>query len=165
MGRYLFLSRDDGRGVMALRGRLPAEAGALVEKALGRIAEAAPPDPELGGYESRGARMADALVTLAAAQVSEDADPDRACVVVHADAAFLAGGAGAAELEGGAPLAAETARRLACDAHVEVVAEGEDGRPLGVGRRTRQVPAWLARQIRHRDEGCRFPGCGRLRGA
>jgi HNH endonuclease len=34
-----------------------------------------------------------------------------------------------------------------------------DGRPLSVGRRTRTVPPALARALRSRDGGCRFPGC------
>ncbi|HJQ90525.1 MAG TPA: HNH endonuclease signature motif containing protein [Acidimicrobiia bacterium] len=31
---------------------------------------------------------------------------------------------------------------------------------LGIGRRSRLVPAWLRRQLWHRDGGCQFPGCG-----
>jgi hypothetical protein len=31
---------------------------------------------------------------------------------------------------------------------------------VGVGRITRIPPAWLLRQVRYRDGGCRFPGCG-----
>jgi hypothetical protein len=58
---------------------------------------------------------------------------------------------------------AETARRLACDCRWQLVAEDEAGRALGLGRKTRQTPTWLARQVRRRDGGCRFPGCSRKR--
>ncbi len=36
-------------------------------------------------------------------------------------------------------------------------------RSLGIGRRSRLVPAWLRRQLWFRDGGCRFPGCGTRR--
>jgi hypothetical protein len=34
------------------------------------------------------------------------------------------------------------------------------GRVLDVGRRTRTIPPALRLALRHRDHGCRFPGCG-----
>jgi HNH endonuclease len=55
-------------------------------------------------------------------------------------------------------LAAETARRLACDAAIVPLIE-RGGKPLSVGRRTRAVPAALRRALASRDRGCRFPGC------
>ena len=36
----------------------------------------------------------------------------------------------------------------------------EDGRTLEVGARTRTIPPALRRALHHRDQGCRFPGCG-----
>ena len=38
-----------------------------------------------------------------------------------------------------------------------------DGRPVGVGRKTRSIPPHVSRLLRHRDRGCRFPGCGNAR--
>ena len=35
-----------------------------------------------------------------------------------------------------------------------------DGRVLEVGARTRTIPPALRRALQHRDQGCRFPGCG-----
>ena len=58
--------------------------------------------------------------------------------------------------------AGETVQRMACDAVVEWVVEAA-GMPIGIGRRSRIVPAWLRRHVAHRDGGCRFPGCGRTR--
>ena len=34
---------------------------------------------------------------------------------------------------------------------------------VGIGRVSRQIPAWLRRALDHRDEGCRFPSCARTR--
>jgi hypothetical protein len=88
----------------------------------------------------------------------------RAEIVVHVEAGALApGGEGVAALECGVPLAPETVRRLACDGLIRAVAHGADGRPLGVGRRRRTVPRSLLRLLRHRDGGCRFPGCTNTR--
>jgi hypothetical protein len=108
-------------------------------------------------------RCADALVELAAAHIADDADPDRATIVVHVGADTLLDGAGVGEIEDGPAISVETARRLACDARLQVVVDGPDGRPIGVGRVTRRTPPWLERMVRHRDQGCRFPGCGRRR--
>jgi hypothetical protein len=36
----------------------------------------------------------------------------------------------------------------------------QDGRLLEVGARTRTIPPALRRALHHRDQGCRFPGCG-----
>ena len=55
---------------------------------------------------------------------------------------------------------AETSRRLACDASRVVMRHDEDGRLLEVGARTRTIPSALRRALHHRDQGCRFPGCG-----
>jgi len=37
---------------------------------------------------------------------------------------------------------------------------GADGNITEVGARTRTIPPALRRALRHRDNGCRFPGCG-----
>jgi hypothetical protein len=151
--------------MLRLEGRLPAAEGAVVRKALERIAESAPPDPDTGGFEPYEARCADALVQLASQQLAHDTDPDRATVVVHIDSDVLTGaGAAVAELEDGPPLSGETAQRLACDARWQIMPE-HDGIPVGIGRTSRRIPPWLNRQLRLRDQGCRFPGCGRRRWA
>ena len=138
---------------------MPWDQLATVTAAVTRLAEQASPDPETGEYESYGARCADALVALAGATLAADADADRATVVVHVDAATLAGDEdGLAELEDGTRLSVETVRRLACGARWQLLAEGPDG-CVKVGRMSRTPPAWMARRIRRRDKGCRFAGC------
>ncbi len=160
--RYLRL-RNDSDGSLMVNGRLAAAEGAVVKKAIERLVEQAPPQPD-GLYGSHDARCADALVQMASTTIAEDADPDRATVVVHVGAEALNDLHGAAELDDGTPIPSETARRLACDARLQVVVDGVDGQAIGVGRTTRTVPPWLLRQLRRRDRGCRFADCGRARG-
>ena len=148
---------------LRLSGRLADADGAVVVAALDRLAEQKAPDPVTGMYELHQVRAADALVELASTRLGADADADRATVVVHVGAEALAGGAGNAVLEDGPAISGHTARRLACDARLQLVVDGLDGQPVGVGRTARTVPPWLARMVRRRDRGCRFPGCGRTR--
>ncbi|MGH2750174.1 MAG: DUF222 domain-containing protein [Actinomycetota bacterium] len=157
--RCLELSWSLDRTTLRISGRLPTDLGAVVEKAIRRRAAAQPKGPD-GLYRPAEQTAADALVELASAAIAADADADRATVVVHTESIVLAGD-GTAELEGRHPLAAETLRRLACDCRVTFVNHDQLGHPLGVGHTTRKVPRWLDREVRYRDGGCRFPGCGR----
>ena len=72
---------------------------------------------------------------------------------------------GTCHIEDGPALAAETARRLSCDApEVRLTADAR-GQPLDLGRKRRRVSAALYRALRARDRTCSFPGCeatGRL---
>lgn len=152
----------EGR-MLQLSGRLPAEAGATVVAAIERVAEAAKPDPATGVFDPYEARAADALVELASSHLGAASSPHRATVVVHADVAALTGGAGVVEVEGGPSLDVEALRRQACDCRLELAAHGPGGALVGVGRARRTIPGWMNRALRHRDGGCRFPGCERRR--
>jgi hypothetical protein len=141
---------DDG--MLRIEGRLAAEDGAVLMKAL----EAADPDdPDL----SYSARRAMALVALARGETDAPAE-----VVVHVDADTLSGEqvSDQCRLEAGPTIAPELARRLGCDAAVVTIVE-RDGRPLSVGRRTRAITPALRRALASRDQGCRFPGCTNTR--
>ena len=113
---------------------------------------------------SRTVRRADALAWMAE-RVFEPGDapalsPDRHEIVVHVEAEVLSnGGAGRCEIEHRTAIAAETARRLCCDAGIVPVVDGANGEPLSVGRRTRSIPPAVRRALSNRDRGCRFPGC------
>ena len=72
--------------VVHLKGQLPVDQGTLITNVLTRMASDSPPDPERKVYETFEARAADALVELASLHVGDDADADRATVVVHVDA-------------------------------------------------------------------------------
>jgi hypothetical protein len=180
----------DEDGSLVLKGRLPAEIGALVVKAL----DAAVNDPAVNDVAARdvsaetsakpaawglitkasdekpswGARRADALGRIAESFLQHGAEAlnpgDRQQIVVHVDAETLRdGGAGRCELEDGPSLAVETVRRLACDASIISVLENAQGEPLNVGRKTRSIPPALRRALNARDRGCRFPGCSNTR--
>ena len=113
---------------------------------------------------SRTVRRADALAWMAE-RLFESGDapalaPDRHEIVVHVEAEVLADGrAGRCEIEHRTAIAAETARRLCCDAGIVPVVDGANGEPLSVGRRTRSIPPAVRRALSSRDRGCRFPGC------
>jgi hypothetical protein len=163
----------DDDGSLVIKARLPAEAGEVFLKAL-EAAEAALPPPDVSAetslepVQSRTVRRADALALMAEGFLASDQQPlsggDRQQIVVHVDAQTLKHDhVGRCELEDGSGLAAETARRLACDASLVVLVEDEQGEPLNVGRKTRTIPPALRRALRSRDRGCRFPGCTHTR--
>jgi Domain of unknown function (DUF222)/HNH endonuclease len=146
-----------------IRGRLDADLPglemSLVESAIGERADRIPPNPESGLFDPYPQRMADGLVELCATTGDENGP---AQIVVHADLDALTTDpetTGVAELEGGPVIANETARRLSCDPIVECTIY-DHRQVLGIGRRSRLIPAWLRRQLWHRDGGCQFPGCG-----
>ena len=147
---------------LRLSGRLPEDDGARLVKALDRISDSLPKNPETGLFDSADVRRADALMELASRNLGSDSDPDRATVVVHAPVGALADD-WLAELEAGILIGSETLRRLACDCRAQMAVHNPDGLPVGIGRLSRTIPPWLARQVRRRDRGCRFPGCERTR--
>lgn len=150
---------DEGRR-FGLQAELPAAEGAVVARALDRIADEIPRMPGERGASHADARRADALVTLASMRIAGDPDPDRATVVVHAELEALVSGRGGAEIEDGTVIHNETARRLLCNARVQAVIEDGRERAVEVGRMSREPSAWMMRQLRYRDHECRFPGCG-----
>jgi Domain of unknown function (DUF222) len=192
--RWLTWSHDDG-GSLLLRGRLPAEEGALLIEALeaarGRMHErtgddqpppADRPAPTQSTAAAEGERpavlepavgvgeeRADALVFVAdgflADAPADRTGGDRYQVVVHVDTDSLRGRerGDRCELDSEVPLAAETVRRLACDAAIVPLIE-HGGEPLDVGRKRRTIPPAIRRALAARDKGCRFPGCGARRG-
>ena len=153
---------DEGRR-LGLEGELPAAQGAIVVRALERMADSIPAMPGEEDAWSADARRADALVALASARIADDPDPDRATVVVHAQVNATTGELRCGELEDGPALHRETVERLLCTARSQTVLEDLDGNVLVLGRMTREPSASMVRQVRYRDRGCRFPGCGARR--
>lgn len=163
--RYLRWDWSTDRHVLHLRGSLPHDQGAVLVKALDRLIRRMPPIPEDSIYDSYETYAADAIHQLASMRLGADRDADRATVVAHVDAVELVDPASdaVAVLDGGPAIPVEMVRRLACDGRIEWVAEDASGSAVGIGRASRQIPAWLARQVKRRDHGCRFPGCDRTR--
>ena len=153
---------DDGRR-FGLQAELPAAQGAVVAKALQRLADDLPVMPGEEDAWHTDARRADALVALCSAQLANDADADRATVVVHVPIDGLLDGEGSGEVEGGGVIHAATARRLLCNGRIQAVIEDEGKNPVRLGRTFREPPAWMLRQLRYRDRECTFPGCGARR--
>jgi hypothetical protein len=159
-------------GSMTIRGRVPAEVGALFKRALEAALDSLPiPENVPAGtfseseelHRSRKRRV-EALAKLAESFLATGprdlSGSDRQQVVVHVDAETLRHShAGRCELEQGPSIAAETARRLACDCSVVRIVEDAKGEPLDVGRKTRTIPSGIRRALQTRDKGCRFPGC------
>jgi 5-methylcytosine-specific restriction endonuclease McrA len=168
---------QDEDGMVVVSGRLTPEAGAVLMQAvtaardaLYRRACAEVTDVSLEDAASESPSMAqqqaDALALLAETALHHGIDPgssgERYQVVVHVDAEVLANpeAAGQSVVDRGEHVSAETSRRLACDATRVVMRHEPDGRVVEVGARTRTIPPAIRRALHHRDQGCRFPGCG-----
>ena len=159
----------DEDGALVFHGRLPAEQGAVILKALEMQMEKAFQEfPEQGVSaetpdqpEARspiGARRADALAEIAETYMNSEpvanSTADRYQVIVHVSAET-------SNIDNGPHVSAETSRRIGCDCNIIGVQDDEDGEPLSIGRRSRLVPPAIRRALRLRDDGCRFPGCTR----
>jgi hypothetical protein len=161
--RSLRMYWDRHREVLHLNAVLPGAEGATVKTAIERIAEQYGPNED-GTWAPSTHREADALIELAATALADDADTDRATVVVHVDAHELNHIHGMGKLEDGPMITSEVVRRLACDGRIQPVVDGSSGEPLGIGRRSRIVPHWLMRLLKERDRGCVVNACGRTFG-
>jgi len=159
MRTFSFYTDTDGSFVF--HGRLTAEQGALlvkaVEKAKDTLWEDAPDvSAETPAELRHGNNRADALTLLAesflAHGAKESTGGDKYQVVMHIqeETTFLEDGPG---------VSAETSARLSCDASVVVMHEDRDGNLLNIGRKSRSIPPALRRALKFRDGGCRFPGC------
>ncbi len=179
----------DGDGMYVVKGRLPAEIGALLMRALEASSDAlfsrerpavvgdgvsdpagaGKSDPDTAREATQ--RRADAIGLLAeralAAGFSDGAPisgtrAERYQVLLHVEPETLtaAGDSGRSELEDGTRVSAETSRRLSCDAGIVRITHDDKGSVMSAGRRTRTIPPAIRRALDARDVGCRFPGCG-----
>jgi len=147
---------------LRFRGNLPGIEGRILDQAIDARVDEMGPNPETGMFDSHQTRAADALVELAAGQTSAGDRPS-ADITVFTDADALDGERGISELDNGAVISNQAAQRLACDATVRTVTRA-NGMTVGVGRRTRRIPAWLRELVHHRDGGhCQHPGCRHTR--
>ena len=162
--------QPDGSVVITLR--LPPEQAASFLSAAEQFAPPAEVLPD-GTRESRAARRADGAVAMAAAahaaQEVASSEP-RYLVTLHADVDALSGRPGMCEIEGFGDacelpigVAAATARRLLCDADVQVLFT-KDGEAVGMSTKASVITGRLRRLVLARDRCCQFPGCGRRAG-
>ena len=150
-GRFLAMQPSLDESWYRLWGQLTGSDGKAVEAVLDRRADTFPAYPP----SSLGERRADALVSLAQDTITTSAVP---AVSIFIDAAgFINGGETGVAVETGPRVGPNTLQELICTGSVEVNTTG--GRPLGVGRKSRVIPARLRRAVLHRDGGCVADGC------
>jgi hypothetical protein len=157
--RWLQYRYTDGGRRFRLDAELPGAAGSVVARALDRLGDEVPPMPDEEDDRLVGARRADALVALCSSRIADDADQDRATVVVHTDLDAVLDLDVNAQIEEGPVITGPTLHRLLCNARLQTVVEHPDGTVRAVGRLSREPAPWMMRQLRHRDGTCRFPGC------
>ena len=178
----------DDEGDLVGSFRMRPDQGAIFAGAIARLtdSQSVREAEEDGARDPQGAARLDALLELVEAGASELAsgtssdDESRYFVKVIAPQEQLEKtpasedgpeeGSGAkwppeppCEIEGGIPIPAETARRLACSADYVVVKTDRNGGVLDLGRKTRRPSRALRRALSLRDRHCRFPGCTRTR--
>jgi len=152
--RFLSLSQTFD-GVYRIDGWLDAEGGATLNAALNSVMGPRLADDDRSATE----RRADAAVEMARRLLDGGQLPavagQKPHLAVGVDMSTLSKepGSMAAELEWSQPIPAETARRLACDAAITPIIDGE------ADRTSRVVPGATRRALIARDKGCRFPGC------
>jgi hypothetical protein len=110
-----------------------------------------------GEYRPVSYRRATALRSLCERRIADDADADRATVVIETDLDTFASREGVVTLNGRPTLFRDIAD-LACDMRYQVVGVC-DGVTVGISRTSRDIPSWLRRLLNKRDKGCRFPNC------
>jgi hypothetical protein len=156
-----WLDQDNAR--MSIYGSFPAADGAVITTAIDRLAAKMPSSPvdDVDEQASLEARRADALAALASQAISDDADSDRATVVVHAELSALTAKDGNGVVGGSLPIHPAVTQRIMCDCRYQPVLHGDDGLVVGIGKTARIIPRWLRRQVEHRDHHrCGFPNCG-----
>ncbi|MGH3943493.1 MAG: DUF222 domain-containing protein [Pseudonocardiaceae bacterium] len=153
-------------GAVSLTGKLDPEGGARVLEVLNSLNGRRPPADGIPDLRSTARRNADALVDAMSCLLDEGELPTRAGqrphLVLTMRLTDLMDGLGSAVLDTGGRISAAEARRLACDSCVVPMVLGSDSMPLDVGRQHRLATAALRDALGERDQGCAFPGCGRL---
>ena len=177
---------QDADGMLAIFAKLPPEDGRMVLNAIEAAVKRRPPlaEPVTPGHGETPsgsepsdaavadnpfrARRADALVRICEEWLQQAASASDAVgrtialnrLVVHVDFDTLTGenSEGRCHLENGPALSRAAALRLGCDAEMQAIIE-RDGKPLGLGRKTRVISTRLHRLRQSRDHFCRYPGC------
>ena len=159
--RAMYMQWNLDESELRFRGNLPGEQGETLQKAVENAAEQVPINPETGMFDTYPQRLADGLVEVAATTGGVSTPPQ---ITVHAQLdALTTETQGATELENGALIPNDTARRLSCDCVLETVITNGSV-VVGVGRNSRTIPGWLRRLVTHRDGGrCQFSGCRHTR--
>jgi hypothetical protein len=153
-----YLRFNDARRTIS--GRLTDEQYATVRARISKRAHQIPSD----GQTRWDQRLCDALFdTCRTAAGSGSGSGSRSerppLVVVHIAYSTLKGGDGLAELERLGLINAETARRMACSAEIALAFDDDWGHTMYEGRNVRLATESQRREVRRRDQHCRFPSC------
>jgi hypothetical protein len=154
-------------GTVLLRGRLDAEAAAIVQAVLSPLATPLPADAHgVKDPRSPARRNADALVDAARMLLNTASLPteggQRPHLAITIRLSDLTDQTGTADLDTtGGQITAAAARRTACDATIIPIVLGAHSEPLDIGRASYAVPTPMRRALIARDRGCAFPGCDR----
>jgi hypothetical protein len=147
---------------------LPGFEGEILTRALEHRADAFP-EPGDQHRTGRGARMADALVSIAQDSLervgpegnpstgNSSHDPLVSVFVDEAIASPTAGEAGA-EIVTGVRVGPMTLERMLCGGRVQLIGV-DDTKPVWHTRATRAIPPATRRFVLHRDGGCVVDGC------
>jgi hypothetical protein len=141
-------------GTFALSAELPADEGALVERALAKARDELVTDHTPG---DEPVSWADAVVHLSQSYLGGAWSPsaERYQVVLHVRA-DRPGREASVHL--GPALPSSLQRYRSCDTTLRYLLEDDAG-PVALGRRCRTVPSSLRQVIEARDRGCLVPGC------
>lgn len=153
------------RGTWQLSAELPADEGALVERAIVAARDElfrAGEHDQVANPRPAHVDWADAFVAMADRSLGGESRPhhDRNVVLLHVASTPQGGTTGHLHL--GAGLGEGLRRFVGCDARIRPVLES-GGKAVSVGRAFRTVPDRTRIVIEERDRGCRVPGCDRSR--
>jgi hypothetical protein len=151
----------DSTGMLLIRGQLDLGTAAPLLTVLDHLAKPSRPRDEdalpISDRRTKGQRNADALglmARLALGALGTGSEVDRPRVVIHAP---LNGPVAEADHTGAVP--ERWLAQFVCDAVVDAVIIGRDGRVLDLGRAQRTVTTHQRRALAARDGGCVIPGC------
>jgi hypothetical protein len=150
-------------GITELAATLDPESGEVVRTAIHAFTD----PPVDGDRRTPGQRRCDALRRVAEAALATlgtDEDPPRArphVAYTVGHETLLDGRLGVCDGEFSGPVGRETMRRILCDSVVSRVVTGPGSVILDAGRSRRVVSTAQRRALVVRDQGCRYPGCGR----
>ena len=140
--------------------QLPPESYAEVRTCLENEAKRLPSEGETPWDQ----RLCDAFVLTLRAAVAGRGTGRRSphLVVAHVPLAALTDERSelAGQLERGGLVSRETVRRIACDATITIAIDDDVGHTMFEGRQRRDPTGAQRRELRRRDQHCRFPGCG-----
>ncbi|MFC0437854.1 DUF222 domain-containing protein [Kutzneria buriramensis] len=155
---FHYSNRVDGS--VAFRGTIDPESGALLAALISPLAK-----PKADDTRTTPQRQGDAFTDIIELAAGSDKLPDeggeRPHLAITMGVTEFLQQIGMAEIEGGDPIDAESARRIACDSTTYRMIIDNNSAPINIGRSTRTIPNTIRRALIVRDKGCAFPGCHR----